>query len=194
MEAYEKYLEVIDKYLAKFFAQQRSYIFCKEGCSICCENGEYPLSYKEMEYVMQGYLSLPNLVKIEVQKKLADLKQNKTTCEKFFHECPFLVNKVCSVYSYRPIICRIYGLMWYYYTNTGEKRFNMPCCVNKGLNYSNVYDESKGTLTTEKWKQTGIDVEPVSYNISLKTLLDNDLTKHLNLDLKEQKALLDWFD
>lgn len=203
MEAYEKYLETINPYLAKFFEQQKPYIFCKEGCSICCEDGEYPVSYTEMQYLMTGYLRLPNLVKIQIQKQLTELKNQKseftkekseTNKEKFFHECPFLVNKVCSVYNYRPIICRVYGLMWYYDTKKGERRYNMPCCVYKGLNYSSVYDENEGTFTTEKWKQAGFEVEPVSYNISLKFMLDNNLTKFLKLDLKEQKALLDWFD
>lgn len=196
MEAYEKYIETIDPYLAKFFDQQRPYIFCKQGCSICCEDGEYPFSKTEFEYLMVGFEKLPDDLKSEIQQKISELKKKKAESEyeKFYHECPFIVNKTCSVYKYRAIICRVYGLMWYYDTKKGERRYNMPCCVHNGLNYSNVYDENTGTFTTEKWKQTGLDVEPVSYNVSLKFMLNNNLTEFLKLDLKEQKALLDWFE
>lgn len=196
MEPYEKYLEIIDSYLKKFFEQQKPYIFCKEGCSICCETGTYPFSKLEFDYLMLGFEKLSEGLKIQILSKIEQLKKEKaeTQEEKFFHACPFLIDKKCSVYKYRALICRSYGLMYYYNNKNGEQKYHMPCCVSKELNYSNVYDKDEGILTTEKWKQTGIEVEPVSYNVSLNFLLDNNLTQHLNLEFGTQKVLMDWLD
>lgn len=195
MPDYEKYLEIIDEYLQKFFVQQKDYICCKEGCSLCCENGSYPFSQLEFDYLMYGFSQLPDELKIQIIDEIKQLKKEKEQSqeEKFFHKCPFLIDKKCSVYKYRALICRNYGLMYFYQNKKGEQRYHMPCCVFQGLNYSNVYDEKEGTLTTEKWKATGLEVEPVSYNVSLAFLMDNDLTKHLNLEFGEQKHILDWF-
>lgn len=195
MEVYEKYLEIIDKYLVKFFDQQKDYIFCKEGCSICCENGSYPFSKLEFDYLIYGFTKLPEELKNQITNDIKRLKEEKIKSgdAKFFHKCPFLIDKKCSVYKYRALICRNYGLMYFYKNKSGEQRYHMPCCVSQGLNYSNVYDKKEGILTTEKWKETGIEVEPVSYNVSLDFLMNNNLTKFLELEFGNQKHILDWF-
>lgn len=194
-QAYEKYLEILDAYLQKFFMQQKDYIFCKEGCSLCCENGSYPFSRLEFDYLMYGFSQLPEDIKIQIVDEIKQFKKEKEQSQekKFFHKCPFLIDKKCSVYKYRALICRNYGLMYFYKNKAGEQRYHMPCCVSEGLNYSNVYDKKEGVLTTEKWKATGFEIEPVSYNVSLAFLMDNELTKHLNLEFGEQKHILDWF-
>lgn len=194
MEDYEKYLEIIDAYLAKFFEQQKDYIFCKEGCSMCCESGTYPLSRLEFSYIMLGFEKLSDELKKQIKTEIKLLKEGKNGLkeEKFLHKCPFLSDEKCSVYKSRPLICRSYGLMNFYIAKNGEKRYNLPCCISEGLNYSNVYDEAIGAIATEKWKQAGIEVEPVSFNTELTFLKDNDLTKHLNLEFGEKKDLLDW--
>ena len=195
MQVYEKYLEIIDNYLRKFFEQQKDYIFCKEGCSICCESGTYPFSQLEFDYLQYGFSKLPDELKIQIIHEIKQLKEEKINAgdAKFFHKCPFLIDKKCSVYDYRALICRNYGLMYYYKNDKGEQRYHMPCCVSQGLNYSNVYDEKQGTLTTEKWEKTGIEAEPVSFNVSLDFLMENNLTEYLELKFGEQKHLLDWF-
>lgn len=194
--AYEKYLEIIDQHLAKFFDQQKPFIFCKEGCSICCETGTYPFSELEFDYLMVGYEKLSQDLKTQIKNKIDSLKEEKLKSkeEKFFHACPFLVDSKCSVYGNRALICRSYGLMYFYNDKKGEQKYHMPCCVSQGLNYSNVYDKDLGIITTKKWEQTGIETEPVSHNVSLNFLINNELTKHLNLNFGVQKNLLDWFE
>jgi len=196
MEAYEKYLEIIGSYLAKFFDQQKPYICCKEGCSICCETGTYPLSKLEFDYLMLGYEKLPDELKTKIKTKIELLKEekNKSGEAKFFHVCPFLIDSKCSVYAHRALICRSYGLMSFYHNEKGEERYHIPCCVSQGLNYSNVYDQELGTITTAKWKETGIEIEPVSHNVGLSFLVDNNSTQSLNLEFGPQKNLLDWFE
>jgi len=198
IERYEKYLEAIGASLDKFFTQQKPFIFCKEGCSICCETGEYPFSELEFKYAMIGFDALSGEEKTIIREKIKNIKCEKAqfkaeTKEKFMHECPFLIEKKCSIYKHRGIICRSYGLTYYTEDKNGETNFNMPCCVDLGLNYSNVYDPETRTISSKKWEESGIETEPVSHNVSLKFLKNNNLTREYELDFGEAKALIDWF-
>jgi Fe-S-cluster containining protein len=196
LEKYRNYLNYIqERFLQKFFEQQKDYIFCKEGCSHCCERGQYPFSALELKYLMQGYNKLSQEEKDIIQKKIeqvvADAKTTKD--EVYLHECPFLINKKCSVYEHRGIICRTHGILFFIPNEDGESTNKIPSCVNKGLNYSSVYDNETKTISTELWENSGIETEPVAYNLSLKSLLNNALTQELGLDFGEEKALVDWF-
>lgn len=196
IKKYEKYLQMIGLSLDKFFAEQKPYIFCKEGCSICCETGSYPLSKVEFDYIMQGYEALSDDLKAKINKNIEGIKANKIKSEEkqFMHACPFLIDSKCSVYSHRALICRSYGLMCYYEDEEGNQRYKMPCCVDMGLNYSNVYDAELKTITTKKWLESGIEVEPVSHNVDLSFLRNNPTTKDLNLEFGQFKGIIDWFD
>lgn len=198
LRLYEKYLEMVDTSLNEFFEQQKPYIFCKEGCSICCEEGEYPFSKLEMEYAMLGYINLNDEEKIIVQKNVEKIKEDKKnfkpTAEKkkFMHKCPFLITKRCSIYKYRGLVCRNHGLTAFTKDKDDKTIYQMPHCVNDGLNYSNVYDENTKTLSSAKWKLTGIEIEPVAHNVSRDFLMDNETTKYLELEFGESKALIEW--
>lgn len=162
---------------------------------MCCESGTYPFSQLEFDYLHYEFSKLSDELKKQISDEIKQLKEEKSKNKekKFLHECPFLIDKKCSVYKHRPLICRSYGLMNFYLDKQDEKHYNLPCCISEGLNYSNVYDKNLGAITTEKWLQTGINAEPVSFNTELTFLKDNDLTNHLNLDFGEKKNLLDWF-
>lgn len=194
---YEKYLEIIhERMLEKFFNQQKDYIFCKSGCSLCCEFGQYPFSELEFKYAMIGYNNLSDEIKSLIQKKIKEVKEQQAddNSKEFAYECPFLIDKMCSIYNYRGIICRTHGLMFYYQDENGESKSKAPKCMSIGLNYGNVYDEKAKTISSEMWEKSGIETEPVAYNLSLKFLLNNVLTKQLALDFGEEKTLIDWFD
>ena len=56
LQRYEKFLkEVLEPKLEKYFEEQCEFVKCKEGCSSCCEVGEYPFSRLELEYLMSGF-------------------------------------------------------------------------------------------------------------------------------------------
>ena len=68
LKRYELFLEKFDKRLEKYFEEQCEFIKCKEGCSACCEVGEYPFSRLEAEYLMSGFIKLPADIKDKIRK------------------------------------------------------------------------------------------------------------------------------
>lgn len=158
MIKYEKFLESFDKKLEEYFGRESAFICCKSGCSACCETGDYPLSQLELEYVMKGFAALNNTEKREVQKNIKTIQKGG--------KCPFLVKKLCSIYPYRPVICRVHGLAYLCRDNTVK----VPYCVNEGKNYSAVYSEGK------------IEINPVTENLDTPNVLkDFDFGEIRNL-------------
>lgn len=195
IKKYELYLEKMDGLLDKFFQQQKPYIFCKEGCCQCCQNAEYPMSSIEVQYMMLGYQNLDPHIKKIVQSNVVKIKEEKQKSDdkEFMYECPFLIDKKCSVYRYRGIICRAHGLIFYVTDKNGGSRNKLPYCVHLGLNYSNVFDKEQNMVSQELFEKGGFETPPLAYNLSLPALLNNSLTKTLGLEFSELRALIDWF-
>ena len=190
---YELYLAYLMPKLEKFFQEQSPYICCKEGCSHCCEKGEYPFSELEFAYIMYGSKSLTPQIINELNNNISQIKQaqkNNTTNNKFLYKCPFLINKRCVVYNFRGLICRTHGLAFFDKNN----KLVVPACVDKGLNYSNVYDFEKQNLSSKKCKELGIKQEPLAHNVGLHFILDNSITNQLKINFGESKSLIDWFE
>lgn len=193
IKKYELYLAYLMPKLEKFFQEQSPYICCKEGCSHCCEKGEYPFSELEFAYIMYGSKSLTPQIINELNNNISQIKQaqkNNTTNNKFLYKCPFLINKRCVVYNFRGLICRTHGLAFFDKNN----KLVVPACVDKGLNYSNVYDFEKQNLSSKKCKELGIKQEPLAHNVGLHFILDNSITNQLKINFGESKSLIDWFE
>lgn len=193
IKKYELYLAYLMPKLEKFFQEQSPYICCKEGCSHCCEKGEYPFSELEFAYIMYGSKSLDPQIINELNNNISQIKQaqkNNTTKNKFLYKCPFLINKRCVVYNFRGLICRTHGLAFFDKNN----KLVVPACVDKGLNYSNVYDFEKQNLSSKKCKELGIKQEPLAHNVGLHFILDNSITNQLKINFGESKSLIDWFE
>lgn len=195
IEKYEKYLELITPSLSQKFFEQKDFINCKSGCSLCCEVGQYPFSDVEFQYAMLGYNSLSDNQKKIVQEKILKIKEekNNSTDEKFMHECPFLIDKKCSIYRYRGIVCRTHGLLFYYTDENGQEKNKAPGCMHFGLNYSNIYDKNIRTISMELLEKSGIKSEPIAYNVGRDFMLNNSTTKSLELKFGQEKALIEWF-
>ena len=159
---YIEFLHSLNNQLNDCFQLHKNYIQCEAGCSSCCENGDYPISQIEFDYLAKGYINLDNSKKIMVQENIKNMKRG--AC------CPFLIDKKCSIYDYRPIICRVHGLA-YLIDNDVVK---VPYCVNEGKNYSKVYEN--GT----------ININPINRNLDTLSILKN-------FDYGEYKNLYDWF-
>ena len=161
MNFYQEFLRELDSRLEKFRVAQQNYIVCKEGCSSCCESGDYPLSRIELEYLMQGFISLDNEKKAIVQSNVKNMVPHGI--------CPFLIDKKCSVYPWRPIVCRVHGLAYL----VKESVVKVPYCVNEGKNFSSVYQDSE------------ITVVPIKFNLDTQNLLKE-------IDCGEILYLYDW--
>ena len=192
IQKYELYLTMLTQQLGAFFEEQAPYIHCKEGCSHCCEKGEYPFSEIEFAYLMIGVRFLPPQIVALIEQNIERIKKDKEhhiSDKPFMHACPFLINKRCSLYNFRGIICRSHGLAFFSKTN----KLLVPACVDLGLNYSSVFDYETKTISNEKYKQTGIEQEPLAHNVGLHFLTNNSYTKEVGLDFGEIKPMIDWF-
>lgn len=208
IENYVKYLEFIDEKLARFFEAQKPYIFCKKGCAKCCKQARFPYSLMEVNYLLRGSMQLPaekqDIIAINI-KKILDERKNFSG-QKFYHDCPFLIDDECSVYEYRGLICRSFGLL----TFDSNKNIQAPFCYEFGLNYSNVLDVETGKISIEKFKgvkgvnegvgELGLQASknyikevPTVFNVSYETLVDEDLAKGFNFRFGEIKPLIEWF-
>ena len=162
---YKQFLSELDKKLEEYRLYHKNYIYCQCGCSSCCEQGDYPISQLELEYLMQGFTTLDNSLKIKIQNNFRNIVKSGA--------CPFLTDRKCSVYEYRPIICRVHGLAYLCKKNIVK----IPYCVHDGKNYADVY------------KDNTILINPIKENLDTHSLLKNfefgtikNLTDWINLE------------
>lgn len=167
---YKKFLEELDKKLSSYFEAHKNFIHCKSGCSACCEKGDYPISQLELEYLMQGFVSLDNETKRVVQGNIRLMKKGGGKYSKG-GACPFLIERKCSVYPYRPIICRVHGLAYLYKDNTVK----VPYCVNENKNYAGVYENGE------------IKINPILENLDTPNVLKD-------FEYGEIRNIYDWLN
>lgn len=160
---YSEFLQNLDNRLQNYFDLHKEYINCHVGCSYCCEKGDYPISTLELEYLMQGFLELDIKTRKKVQNNVLKIKKGG--------KCPFLLDKKCSVYQYRPIICRVHGLAYLINSTTVK----LPYCVNDGKNYAEKYSDGE------------ITINPIAENLDTTNILKD-------LDFGEIRNLFDWIN
>ena len=126
-----------------------------------------------------------------VAKNISMLLQKKKNFkgEKFKYDCPFLINNVCCVYEYRGVLCRTFGLM----TSYQDGKIKAPFCSDVGLNYSNVLNLKKNTISVSKYKKLKVQEEPLGFNISYKYLTNEEFEQAFGFKFGEKRALIDWF-
>lgn len=183
---YETFLNILMDDLAAMFDNQKEYICCKEGCSHCCETGEYPFSEFEFQYLAEGFKTLDKELKDKIMVEINELRENP----KKDYKCPFLQDKKCSVYHHRGLICRTFGLI----TKTSDGRTILPFCHEYGLNYAEVYDAEAKRLNPEAVLSGKFEICPRVFNVSCKNIMNLDLAKELGLEFGEERCLIDWFD
>ena len=192
LELYKKYLNTVQDFLDKCFEDQKEYISCKKGCAHCCEKGAYPYSQLEFDYLILGFFKMDLKEQQKVIKRIQDLKEEYARIEdkeKFMYRCPFLNDeKVCTVYDYRGVICRVSGLLKY----GKNEEIVMPFCQSLGLNYSNVYNREEKMIDLNLIEKYGYKNRPKAYDLSFKTLMSKDLFKDVVIDFGEIKSLIEW--
>lgn len=190
LKNYIKYLQFLNNKLSNFFEKQKPYICCKKGCGLCCKNAEFPYTEIEIQYLMIGAWQLDLESKKLIAQNIKKISQEKAEFkgENFKYDCPFLINNQCSVYDYRGIICRSFGLM-----NIGsDGRIKVPFCCFKGLNYANVMEDGKSIISEEKFKALGVKEIPSAFNVNYNFLIDSDFEKLFNFKFGDKKPLIEW--
>ncbi|MGN1125132.1 MAG: YkgJ family cysteine cluster protein [Candidatus Gastranaerophilaceae bacterium] len=174
LKKYDNFIRCFQKQIDNYFAENSEYIYCHEGCSACCEVGEYPFSWIEMGYLMEGFMTLPENVKHQVKLNVLSIKEQKLkySGDRFEHKCPFLINNKCCVYEYRGITCRVHGLAYLRKDGT----VNVPFCANNGLNYSSEF------------KDGIFSIEPIKKNLNIDVVL-----KDFNGEMGEIRPIVEWF-
>ncbi len=183
LKRYESFLESFDKKLEEYFNNQNQYIKCKNGCSLCCEIGEYPFSRLEAEYIMNAFVKLDKATKDKIRQNIFELKTAKSEFkgERFLYKCPFLIDKKCSLYKSRGIVCRVHGLA---YLNNGI--VNLPECTNLGLNYSGCFNSQTKEVKIENLIEKNLNTD--------KILRSKLATEDYELECGEIRPLIDWFN
>ena len=183
---------MIQQVLDGYFEHQKEYICCREGCSHCCEKGAYPYSDLEFNFLRLGFFKVEMKEQQEIIKRIKKLKEEYSKHDKkeeFMHRCPFLSeDKSCTVYDYRGLICRTFGLV----TETEKGKFILPFCHSLGLNYSKVYDPEKKNFNLDAIKAGGYKNLPHPRKTNLKTLMSKEIFEGEPLDFGEMKPLIEW--
>ncbi|MBR2525986.1 YkgJ family cysteine cluster protein [bacterium] len=191
LKNYIQYLIYLNDKLSKFFDHQKDYIACKKGCAKCCKNAEFPYKKIEFDLLMEGFKTLPEDKQQLIKERVKNLKEEQKKTEgRLSHTCPFLIDDVCSVYDFRGIICRSFGLMFYNENDTP----GIPFCIFEGLNYSALLNKETGRVSSEKYKELGYTQEPLAFNVSHSFLTDEVIAKGFGFTFGETKPMLDWFE
>ena len=191
LQNYAEYLVYISQKLTTFFEHQKPYIACHKGCAKCCKNAEFPYKKIEFDMLIEGFKTLSEEQQKIIIENVKNLKAQRAKTEgKFAHTCPFLIDDVCSVYKFRGVICRSFGLMFYNENDTP----GIPFCIFEGLNYSMLLNKETGRVSSEKYKELGYEQEPLAFNVSHSFLTHEDFGKIFGFTFGETKPMLDWFE
>lgn len=189
---FKQYLNTIDQVLEGYFEDQKEYIFCQKGCGHCCKNGQYPYSDLEAKFLLLGFFRIPMKEQQEVIKRIKALKEEYKNIEnkkEFSYRCPFLdENNLCTVYDYRGLICRTFGLL----TIHPSGKCSIPFCHSLGLNYSNVYDEENKRIDYDKVEAEGFKIFPNARKTNIKTLMSPEMFVDEPIIFGEIKSLIEW--
>lgn len=116
---YSGYLERLQEIFAAMDRAYQTvsdrYHFNCSGCDdSCCLTRFYHHTYLEYFYLRVGYRTLGRENSAEIQNRARrvcdELKTADETGEKVRRMCPINVDGLCSLYEYRPMICRLHGI------------------------------------------------------------------------------------
>jgi Fe-S-cluster containining protein len=148
--SYRRILQAADQHFAGVAETLGQHLQCGKGCSFCCY-GLFEISSGDIAVIADGLRSLspprraallrkarkiveatahPNLREVSDEEKEAFFDRTAST------PCPALNSRgECSIYEYRPIVCRTFGLP----LREGDEYIGDIC----ELNFTEATDEEK---------------------------------------------------
>ncbi|MFA6400321.1 MAG: YkgJ family cysteine cluster protein [Salinivirgaceae bacterium] len=116
---FERYFELRDQIDAvgqALSVQHKGHMQCRKGCDSCCESiNVFPLELDAIKYAIEND-------KIMLPKERRFNKYRKS--------CNFLMHSACSIYEFRPIICRTQGFPLLYQNASGDAYELSVCHLN----------------------------------------------------------------
>ncbi|MCA9807640.1 MAG: YkgJ family cysteine cluster protein [Cyanobacteria bacterium HKST-UBA06] len=103
-EAAKQIFDVLDRHVAGLAQRYADQMACRKGCWSCCRD-TFSISLVEGVILLEGLVVLAQTNRQRAQKVLEQLQAPPTGY------CPLLIDGACSVYAYRPVVCRAYGLL-----------------------------------------------------------------------------------
>ena len=95
---YRELLAAVDRILVGIRRRYPGQIACRKGCSCGCRNlSIFPI---EAVSIAEAVQKLPELTAGKIRKRAVAAS---------FWDCPLMENRACSLYSFRPLICRTHG-------------------------------------------------------------------------------------
>lgn len=98
LQEYRSFLTEVDELCSRLSAEHADHLRCREGCSACCTDlSVLPVEWCSIREGLNGE-----------RERLSDRLPGRQAPE--LGVCPFLVDRACSIYPLRPLICRTHGL------------------------------------------------------------------------------------
>ena len=87
---------------------------CHDCKDICCQTRFYHHTYLEYLYVLEGFKSQSSASQSEIEARALNVVQQSAELDRNAKPvrlmCPLNVDKLCILYPYRPMICRLHGI------------------------------------------------------------------------------------
>ena len=164
---------------------------CDKGCGKCCKGGQFHYSEIEMMYLLSGYMKLDKEKQEIIDNRINEILEQKKNFkgEVFKYDCPFLFDEVCSVYQYRGVICRSFGLM----IEDSSGKINVPFCAYEGLSYSKVFNPDTNEISEEKVEQGNYKERPLGFKAGYNYLTSEEYSKDFGVEFKNKKTMIEWY-
>lgn len=115
-------IEILTESLHKRFSKQ---ITCHLGCTSCCYQ-QLSLSLVEADFISKAVKELP----LETQKKIFFAAKAIKSQTNATEACPMLDGPACTIYEFRPVICRTHGFPITFKDDESEEILLDVCPLN----------------------------------------------------------------
>lgn len=163
---YKKLVQEINELTNRLEKIHGKYMQCKKGCDLCCM--DFSIFPVEFYFILNEVRNKP----FEVEERIDN------------SVCSFLKNHSCTIYSFRPIMCRTHGFPLVYSNEAGEPELS-TCHLN-----FNQFDFEKftidNTIAQDKFNSK-------LFMLNKKFIQDFEKKKYGEFDLIPLKELLTTF-
>lgn len=126
---YHALLVQVDQLGGRVQQKYAAHIACKKGCDLCCRNlSIFPVEALSLVLALQH---LPSAMQQRIHQKAATAISDMS--------CPLLDDQVCTLYAFRPIICRTHGLPL---RTVYNRRQSIGFCQHNFRNLATIPDDA----------------------------------------------------